>query len=198
MYRKDKKDEFYTRKAREEKYPARSVYKLKEMDGKYKLMKKGDRILDLGAAPGSWMLYASQKVGVKGKVVGVDVSDLKIALATNTVFLQKDITDLKVEKFSDPRKQFDLVLSDLAPKTTGIKSADVINSLLLCDNALAIAKLVLKKGGSFVCKIFEGNMTDKFFREIKKDFRFAKMFRPKAVLKGSRENYVIGQNFKND
>jgi 23S rRNA (uridine2552-2'-O)-methyltransferase len=192
MYRKDKKDEFYTRKAREEKYPARSVYKLKEIDDKYKLIKKGDRVLDLGAAPGSWMFYISQQVGEKGEVVGVDIGDLKISLASNMIFMRKDIVDLEVEKFIEPGKQFDLVLSDLAPKTTGIKSVDATNSLLLCDKALAIAKLVLKKGGSFVCKIFEGNMTDKFFKEIKKEFKFAKAFRPEAVLKGSKEIYIIG------
>ena len=196
MYRKDKKDEFYTRKAREEKYPARSVYKLKEIDEKYKLIKKGDRVLDLGAAPGSWMIYVSRQIGENGEVVGVDISDLKISLAPNMIFVQKDVADLKVEKFTEPKKQFDLVLSDLAPKTTGMKSVDAINYLLLCDKALAIAKLVLKKGGSFVCKIFEGNMTEKFFKEIKKEFKFAKEFRPKAVLKGSKEIYMIGMGYK--
>jgi 23S rRNA (uridine2552-2'-O)-methyltransferase len=196
MYRKDKKDEFYTRKAREEKYPARSVYKLKEIDDKYKLIKKGDRVLDLGAAPGSWMIYVSRQIGENGEVVGVDISDLKISLAPNMIFVQKDVADLKVEKFTEPKKQFDLVLSDLAPKTTGMKSVDAINSLLLCDKALVIAKLVLKKGGSFVCKIFEGNMTEKFFKEIKKEFKFAKAFRPKAVLKGSKEIYMIGMGYK--
>jgi 23S rRNA (uridine2552-2'-O)-methyltransferase len=196
MYRKDKKDEFYTRKAREEKYPARSVYKLKEIDEKYKLIKKGDRVLDLGAAPGSWMIYVSRQIGENGEVVGVDISDLKISLAPNMIFVQKDVADLKVEKFTEPKKQFDLVLSDLAPKTTGMKSVDAINSLLLCDKALVIAKLVLKKGGSFVCKIFEGNMTEKFFKEIKKEFKFAKAFRPKAVLKGSKEIYMIGMGYK--
>ena len=196
MYRKDKKDEFYTRKAREEKYPARSVYKLKEIDEKYKLIKKGDRVLDLGAAPGSWMIYVSRQIGENGEVVGVDISDLKISLAPNMIFVQKDVVDLKVEKFTEPKKQFDLVLSDLAPKTTGMKSVDAINSLLLCDKALVIAKLVLKKGGSFVCKIFEGNMTEKFFKEIKKEFKFAKAFRPKAVLKGSKEIYMIGMGYK--
>ena len=229
MYRKSKKEEFYTRRAKEEGYPARSVYKLKEIDEKYKIFKQGDRVLDLGCAPGSWMLYIAQKIGKKGEVVGVDTDDLKIVKEENMIFIQKDVAAflkrikvlrakragsslrakrgikvlrakragsyLKVEKLTGPQKQFDVIVSDLAPKTTGIKSADAINSIVLADKALAIAKLTLKHGGDFVCKIFEGELSDRFFQEVKKNFKFAKRFRPKAVSKDSREIYIIGMGF---
>jgi len=229
MYRKSKKEEFYTRRAKEEGYPARSVYKLKEIDDKYKIFKQGDRVLDLGCAPGSWMLYIAQKIGKKGEVVGVDTDDLKIVKEENMIFIQKDVAAflkgikvlrakragsslrakrgikvlrakragsyLKVEKLTGSQKQFDVIVSDLAPKTTGIKSADAINSIVLADKALAIAKLTLKHGGDFVCKIFEGELSDRFFKEVKKNFKFIKRFRPKAVSKESREIYIIGMGF---
>ncbi len=86
-----KKDDFYKRKAREEEFPSRSIYKLQEIDKKYNLIKKGDRVLDLGCAPGSWLLYLSRKIGDKGKVVGVDISDIQIQLPKNAKFLKKDI-----------------------------------------------------------------------------------------------------------
>src|SRR4030043_667864 len=95
MYRKDRKNEHYTILAKKEGYPARSVYKLKEIDEKYKIIKKGDFVLDLGCAPGSWLLYVSQKVGNRGKVIGVDIEEAEIPQAANIIFIKKSIFDLK-------------------------------------------------------------------------------------------------------
>ena len=94
MYRKDRKAEFYTTLAKKEGYPARSVYKLKEIDEKYKIIKKNSRVLDLGSAPGSWLLYISQKVGDKGKVIGVDIEETKIPQKANIVFIKRSVFDL--------------------------------------------------------------------------------------------------------
>lgn len=193
MYRKDKKDEYYTRKAKEEGYPARSVYKLKEIDEKYKIFKPGDFVLDLGCAPGSWLKYISGRIGGNGKAFGVDLNEIKIPLAINIVFVQKDIFQLSEDDFM---KKFNAVVSDLSPKTSGIKFADEAISLDLSERAFELAKLLLKAGGNFVCKIFEGGLADKFFKEVKKEFKIAKRFRPKAVIKGSREIYIIGLKFK--
>jgi 23S rRNA (uridine2552-2'-O)-methyltransferase len=195
MYRKDKKEEYYSRLAREEGYPARSVYKLKEIDEKYKIFRRGDLVLDLGCAPGSWMMYISRTIGSEGRVIGVDIEDLKMPLAANMRFVKKDIIELGLDDFSEFNKGFDIVVSDSAPKTTGVKTADVVNSVILANKALALAKLVLRPGGKFVCKIFEGELAEEFFEEVKKSFEFVKRFRPKAVSKGSREFYVVGMGF---
>src|SRR4030043_2018528 len=121
MYRKDRKQDFYTILAKKEGYPARSVYKLKEINEKYKIIKKGDGVLDLGCAPGSWLLYISQKIGDKGKVVGIDTEDIKITNKPNISFIKKNIFDLKK---SDFKENFQAVVSDLAPKTSGLKFLD--------------------------------------------------------------------------
>jgi len=192
MYRKDRQNEFYTRLAKEENYPARSVYKLKEMDEKYHVIKSGDRVLDLGSSPGSWLLYLSQKVGDKGQVIGVDIEEIKIPKITNIVFVKKDILDLKE---SDFKNKFEAVVSDLAPKTSGVKSLDFGKSLELAEKSFEIAKAVLAPGGNFICKIFEGKESEEFFREVGNSFSLSKRFKPKAVIKKSKEFYVIAKGY---
>lgn len=193
MYRKDKKNEFYTALAKKEGYPARSVYKLKEIDEKYRILKKGDRVLDLGSAPGSWLLYISEKVGEKGKVVGVDAEELKILEKPNIVFIKKSIFELNE---SDLKDRFHVVVSDLSPKTSGIKSLDSGKSMELAEKSFEIAELVLLEGGNFVCKIFENESTAEFFQKVKDSFDIAKRFKPKAVIKSSKEFYIIGTGFR--
>jgi 23S rRNA (uridine2552-2'-O)-methyltransferase len=190
MYRIHKKDEFYTRMAHEEGYPARSVYKLKEMDEKFRLFRIGDKVLDLGCAPGSWMMYISEKIGNSGKVVGVDRSELKIPLKDNMQFVEQSVMDLKKDDFAGMK--FDLVVSDLAPQTTGIKISDEVRSVELCDVALDLAVALLLPDGNFVCKIFEGEMIRDFHDKIKARFKRFKIFKPKAVIKGSKEIYLLG------
>lgn len=191
MYRKDKKEEFYTQKAREEKYPARSVYKLKEIDEKYKIFKKGDRVLDLGCSPGSWLKYISEKIGDNGKIIGVDLAELNIIPAKNIIFIQKSIFDLTDDDLGN--KKFQAVVSDMAPKTSGIKLADEALSFELAEEAWKIAKERLLPGGKFICKIFESEIIRDFFREIEKNFKFAKRFRPQAVIRGSSEIYLVAR-----
>lgn len=192
MYRKDRKTEFYTTLAKKEGYPARSVYKFKEIDEKYKIIKNGNRVLDLGCAPGSWLLYISQKVGDRGKVIGVDIEEIKITQKANIVFIKKSIFDLKE---SDFKNGFDVVVSDLSPKTSGVKLLDAGKSLELAEKSFKIAKSVLLPGGNFVCKIFESESSNEFFKKVKNCFDFAKRFRPKAVMKHSKEFYIIAKGF---
>ncbi len=193
MYRKNKQNEFYTKLAKKEQYPARSVYKLKEIDEKYKIIKKNNLVLDLGCAPGSWLLYISQKVGDKGRVVGVDIEEIKIPSKSNIVFIKTSIFDLKE---SDFKNKFDSVVADLSPKTSGIKSLDAGKSLELAEKSFEIAKAVLLPGGNFVCKVFENEASDDFFKKVKNCFHFAKRLRLKAVIKTSKEFYIIGRGFK--
>ena len=192
MYRKDRKEDFYTTLAKKEGYPARSIYKLKEIDEKYRIIKKGDWVLDLGSAPGSWILYLSQKVGDKGKVVGIDLEEVKIQSKRNIVLLKKNIFGLQGLDF---KNKFDIVVSDLAPKTSGVKSLDSGRSLELTEKSFEIAKSVLMLGGNFVCKIFEGKENDEFFKRVGDSFVFAKRFKPKAVIKKSREFYIVAKGY---
>jgi len=193
MYRKDRQNELYTMLAKKEGYPARSVYKLKEIDKKYKIIKKGSRVLDLGCAPGSWLLYISRKVGSEGKVIGVDIQEIKIPQKSNITFIKKNIFDLKESDFED---KFEVVVSDLSPKTSGVKFLDAGKSLELTEKSFEIAKLFLLPGGDFICKIFESESSDEFFKKVKNYFDFSKRFRPNAVIRRSKEFYIIGKEFK--
>jgi len=193
MYRKNKKNEFYTILAKKEGYPARSIYKLKEIDQKYKIFKEGNQVLDLGCAPGSWLLYISQKVGNKGKVIGVDIEEIKIPPKANIVFIKRNVFDLKESDFKD---KFQAVVSDLSPQKSGIKYLDSGKSLELAERAFEIAKSVLEPGGIFVCKIFESESSNEFFKKVKNCFNFAKIFRPKAIIKRSKEFYIIGRGLR--
>ena len=196
MYRKNKRDEFFTREAKREGYPARSVYKLKEIDEKYHLFKKMGKVLDLGCAPGSWLIYVANKIGNKGKVVGVDIKDIKIPLKENIIFIKKDVMDFEKSETRELNQEYQAVISDLAPSTSGIEFVDAGKSLELSEKAFDIAKMVLVFGGNFVCKIFEGELTNDFFKEVEKSFKFTKRFRPKAVIKRSKEFYIVGKGFK--
>ena len=195
MYRKHLKKEFYTMKAREDGYPARSVYKLQEIDEKLKVIKKGDKVLDLGCSPGSWLVYLSKKVGEQGRVIGFDIEDVKKFSGNNVIFVKRDIMYLESFDLRNMRNLCQAVVSDLAPKTTGTKSLDVGRSLELSEKALEIAKEVLVSGGNFVCKVFEGEGSDDFFKKVAKSFKKAKRFRPKAVMKESKEFYIVAKGF---
>lgn len=195
MEKKYSKDEFYTRKAREENYPARSVYKLKEINEKYKIIKSGDKILDLGCAPGSWLLYISEKIGERGMVVGVDLKDINIPEKKNIFFTKEDILELETQKL---KTEYNVVVSDLAPNTSGIDFADVEESLELSGEALEVAKKVLINNGNFVCKVLEGEGIRDFFKKVESNFEFCKRFRPKATRRESREIYIVAKNFKNE
>jgi 23S rRNA (uridine2552-2'-O)-methyltransferase len=192
-----KPNDHYARRARAENYAARSVYKLEELDRRYRLLRPGQRVLDLGASPGSWSQYASQKTGAKGVVVGVDLKSIAVALP-NAVFLQ---TDLEKEgwwkEFEHPfREKFDVVLSDMAPSTTGNKLADQAQSYALCTMALQAAKDHLRPGGHFVCKMFESDETPGFRDELKSLFSETHLNRPAGTQKGSRELFLVGLKFR--
>ena len=152
----------YTDRARKEKWLARSVYKLEEIDKKHRLISKGCRLMDLGCYPGSWTQYCIKKIGQGGKVVGVDLKKPERFGSPNFRFIQSDILELDVKLLADESGEMDLVISDLAPKTTGIGVADSSRSMELSEKALEIALSVLKKNGHFLCKIFEGEDLKEF------------------------------------
>jgi len=188
-------DDHYARKARQEEWLARSVYKLDEIDKRFQLIQKGNHILDLGCHPGSWSQYASLKVGPKGEVVGVDLNPPERFSAANFKFIQADVFTLDPAWLVTEIGPRDVVMSDLAPRTTGIASTDVSRSIGLARRALELATGLLKKGGHFVCKVFEGEDFGLFRDEVASRFGKTKPFRPPAVRKRSREVYIVGKGF---
>jgi 23S rRNA (uridine2552-2'-O)-methyltransferase len=153
-----KYQDHYFKRAKQENYPARSVYKLQEIEKRFRLFRNGQSILDLGAAPGSWSLFAARKVGAQGRVLGVDLQTTETEFPANVEFFHGDAFEPE-GPFADRRAElapFDMVISDMAPKTTGVKFADQARSLELCELARDLLPEVLAPGGHFVVKIFEG------------------------------------------
>lgn len=180
----------YTQKARQEDYPARSVYKLQEIQQKFRILKKGHSVLDLGCAPGSWLKYAAGIVGAGGVLIGIDRTPVTISLPSWVRTIAGDITDSQTLAAVDAL--FHVVLSDMAPSTTGQKSVDAARSIELCRIALGIAKDRLLPGGVFVCKIFQGEDFGSFVQEVKTLFGKNHLFKPQSCRKASKEIYVIG------
>ncbi len=184
----------YFKKAKKENFAARSVFKLEEIDQRFKLFKPGQVVLDLGASPGSWSQYSSKKIGNRGRVLGVDLSPVTVKLE-NAVFIQADLRDLQLEEifkehgFEPP---FDLVLSDMAPRTTGIRFADQAKSFELCELALDVARKFLKPGGHFVCKLFHSDEFSKLRDEIKKSFDKFEAVKPDSTRSISKEIFLVG------
>lgn len=186
-------EDHLTRQARAENYPARSVYKLKEIQQKFHVIKKADVVLDLGCAPGSWLLYASEQTGPKGRVFGIDIQSVTIDLPENVSVIQTDILDMPDESFLDQLSECKVVLSDMAPATTGRKDVDAFRSFELCRMALETVDRFLMEKGHFVCKIFQGNEFSQFEKQVKKRFMECRVFKPESCRKQSKEIYIIAK-----
>lgn len=194
-----KPKDYYYKKAKQEKYPARSVFKLEEAQLKHKIFKRGDRVLDLGCHPGSWSIYAAKQVGKGGKVVGVDQHKTKpyqFAGAAVMELLKADIFSEEIFT-SLAQQQFEVVLSDMAPATTGHKFSDHLRSIELCRRALDIASRTLVQGGHFYCKVFQGEDYPTFRDEMRQQFHTVKTVKPKSSRVESREIFLLGMNKKN-
>jgi 23S rRNA (uridine2552-2'-O)-methyltransferase len=188
----------YSERAKKERYPARSVYKLKEAQKKYRLIRKGDRVLDLGCSPGSWLLYAAELIGERGRVLGIDLKAIRIKLPPQAETLTADILTID-RTWIDKQKlgnRFNVVLSDMAPATTGNKGLDAARSFQLCQGALSIAEMALKPGGSFICKIFQGEEFKEFSDIVSARFKRHKIFKPRSSRKESKEIFILGMGFR--
>ncbi len=184
--------DYYTRKAKEENWLARSVYKLQEIDKRVNLIKKGDKVLDMGCYPGSWSQYCLKKVGKKGFVTGIDVKEPERLKAENFLFIKADIFKLDPVWLKEKIGIQDVLLSDMAPNTTGIDNVDVIRSLALANRAFEFVFYLLKKGGNFVCKVFEGEGFIDFRKKVSLYFDKTRLIKPKSTRKNSREIFIIG------
>lgn len=182
----------YFKRAKKEGFAARSVYKLEEIDRRVRLFRPGQRVLDLGCHPGSWLQYCGRTVGQRGLVVGVDTRPMPLELPPHVHALQADVFELQLADLQHFSSTFDVVLSDLAPATTGIRSADSARSVLLFERALELAGKLLVPGGSFLGKIFQGTDFDSMVQEMKRMFRRVRGIKPRATRKESKEIYLLG------
>lgn len=231
-----RQDRFF-KKAKNDEYAARSVYKLAEIQRRYGLLKKGTRIVDLGCAPGSWMQFLEKHIGKKGAVVGYDIEPVTVGTTKNAHSLLADVTKLtslrvrgdmaelviaiknktatpsppppplEVDEdgnalplpplpdpaHAPPNLRIDGLISDMAPKLTGIRDADQAKSVALVRFGLHLAADLVVEGGFFVAKLFQGRDTDEFVQEIKVFFKDVKLLKPEATREGSREVFVVAR-----
>lgn len=188
----------YFKRAKADNYPARSVYKLKEIDKRFGLFKPGQRVLDLGAAPGSWTMYAAERVGPGGLVVAADLQAAEQGFGPNVRYFQEDVFEPS-ESFQAALEEagsFHLVVSDMAPKTTGHKFTDQARSFNLCMQALYVARGCLLQGGHFVAKLFMGPDEAEFRDAMKASFQAVKTFKPKSSRSESKEIFYVGLAYK--
>jgi 23S rRNA (uridine2552-2'-O)-methyltransferase len=190
--RKNPWADHYTRKAQNDHFAARSVYKLQEIQKKYRILSRGARVLDLGCAPGSWLQFAARVVGPDGRLVGIDLSPVTIRLPQNVSVITGDVADLEGYLTGLGSTRFDVVLSDMAPATTGNRHVDEARSVGLCEAALDVAEKALVPGGNFVCKIFQGSDFKAFTDAVRRRFDRQTATRPQSTRKASREVFVIG------
>lgn len=191
------KDHYYN-KAKKKDFLARSIFKLEEIDQKFNVLKKGDRVVDLGYYPGSWVQYTSRKVGDKGFVFGIDIQPVnkKLFDLKNVKVIQRDIFEVSSLEEIEQESIFDVLLSDMAPNTTGIRSVDQIRSLNLIEKIFEIMPLFLKEGGHCVLKVFDGHEAQVFLKDQKKRFQSFDYLKPKSTRSVSKEFFVIGRGFK--
>jgi len=191
--RSTRHDRFH-QKAKKEGFLARAVYKLEELDDQFKLFKPGQRVLDLGCAPGSWLQYARSKVGERGVLVGLDREPLRGNVAGARIEVG-DVLTIDPAVLRGELPAFDVVLSDMAPDTSGVRSMDQARSEALFERALEIAILVLAPGGSFVGKIFQGPDFKKLIETVRERFETAKSAKPASSRQISIEQYIVGKGF---
>jgi 23S rRNA (uridine2552-2'-O)-methyltransferase len=178
-------------RAKREGYPARSVYKLEEIDRRAKVFRRGQRVLDLGAAPGSWTLYAAERVGLEGKVLGLDLNEARIRLPPQVTFRALDVLQLDARSELGA-ESFDVVLTDMAPHTSGQRHRDQYGSYELYMQALRIAREVLVPGGTFVGKIFQGPELETAREATRQSFKTVKIIKPEASRSESFEIFLVG------
>ena len=188
----------YFKKAKQENYPARSVYKLEEIEKSSRLLSPGVAVLDLGACPGSWTLYAASRVGPSGRVLAIDLNPPGTAFPGHVTYLTGDMLDPgpEIREAFSRLGPFDVVLSDMAPKTTGVKFTDQARSLELCEAALAVAVARLKPGGAFVVKIFQGPDAPSYLKALRDAFDKVRVAKPKSSRAESKEIFYVATGFR--
>jgi 23S rRNA (uridine2552-2'-O)-methyltransferase len=189
--------DYYAKRAKKEGYPARSVFKLEEIQKKQAILQRGDTVLDIGAAPGSWSLYAARTVGPEGQVVAVDLQQLdpQVRKQSNISALQGDAFGEELQASIREHAPYQVILSDAAPSTTGNRTADTARSEALVEQLLDAAPGLLAPGGNLVVKLFQGGEERELLEAMRSSFSKAKPLKPKASRKDSFEIFLIGLEF---
>lgn len=191
------KPDYWSKKAFSEGYPARSVYKLQEIDKKFGMIKKNYKILDLGAAPGSWTVFVLRELDGTGHVTSIDLNPLaKNVKSSNLTFIQGDLYSEEIRSSAKELGPYNLVICDAAPPTTGNRVIDTARSTGLVELAIYYAETMLKEGGNFAVKIFQGGDQQMLLKKMREIFAEAKGFKPVACRSESFETYLIGLNKK--
>lgn len=191
------KPDYWAQKAKKEGYPARSVYKLMEIDGKFGLLKPSSRVLDIGAAPGSWSLWVLKRLAGSGFLAAVDLQDLAMKPPfENFLFVRGDLYDPAVRERLLAPGPFGLVLSDAAPSTTGNRFVDQAASEAIVEAVIEYAEEALAPGGAMAAKIFQGGAEAALLKRLRGRFAQAKGFKPEACRSGSFETYLVATGFK--
>lgn len=185
----------YFKKAKAEGYVARSAYKLREINEKKLLIERGARVLDLGCAPGAWLQVAAEATGPKGTIVGIDLQEVRRSFGPNVFALQGDAYEIDPAVLTGKAGgRFDVVLSDMAPNTTG--AGDDLLSVRLCRRVLELLPAVIKPGGHLAMKVFEGSEYPDLLRETQEVFEKVRGFKPKASRDVSREMYIVAHGYR--
>jgi 23S rRNA (uridine2552-2'-O)-methyltransferase len=193
---RQERDPFVVR-ARSEGWRSRAVYKLEQIDSKEKLLRPGMVVLDLGAAPGSWSQYVTEKLKGRVRVIALDILEMDALPSVEFIqgdFREDDVLQELEAALGDERA--DLVMSDMAPNISGNRSVDQPRSMYLAELALDLCERALKKGGDFVCKLFQGEGSDAFIAAAKQRFGRVRVMKPEASRPGSREVYLVARNYR--
>lgn len=195
-----KPTDHYYKRAKHEGYRSRAAYKLLELQQRYRLMRQGDTVVDLGASPGGWLQVAARLVGQNGKVVGVDMQPIQPLNERNIIFVEGDITSSEMHRKIRELigRPVDCVLSDLAPKLSGIRDADMARSLELNQTALKIAAELLRPDGALLIKSFMSNDLHSFTAALKRYFSSVQRTKPEATRQGSSEFYFYAKGFSGE
>jgi 23S rRNA (uridine2552-2'-O)-methyltransferase len=187
----------YYRKAKSKGYRSRAVYKLLQISKRFKLIKEGDVIVDLGAFPGGWIQVASFLVGKEGYVLGIDLKKIHPFTLPNVKTMVGDVTKLEVSEINKllPRRP-DVILSDMSPNISGVWELDHIKQIDLAKKSLEIGVKLLNKGGNLLVKVFQGELFKNFYNDVKSKFSYTKIVKPKATRKRSSEVYIVALNFE--
>lgn len=194
-----RKDHFF-KKAKDSGLRSRAAFKMMELNQRFRLLRKGQLVIDLGCWPGGWLQVISKEIGPFGQVIGVDLEALTPPInEKNVVFIQGDVREERTRQliFAGLGRKVDLVVSDMAPNLSGVKFQDHYNSYELAEQALQMCRHVLKEGGDFAVKIFPGEEIEQFKTNLKAVFNQIKTFIPDATRKSSAEVYLVAKGFKN-
>jgi len=188
-----REQDHFARRAKQEGFPARSIYKLKEIQEKYQFLRPGDKVIDLGCFPGSWLKYLGDLLGPKGFVLAYDIQELEISPPPNTRFIRADVFSLTPQLVAAEGTRWNALVSDMAPSTTGQKVTDSERSFALCNQALELAEGLVRQGGCCLVKSLQGVAHERLLKRMRSLYKSVKTVKPQGTRVESKEVFLLGQ-----